>query len=155
MVNRTRREMLSLVAAGSLALSGCVTSESPPPGVAVEDIEFENYSPESRTFEYQVNRGDEVVVDSSVTVEPEPVDGDNEGYWATEVVEHESLHDRAVYTFRVRLAGDDEWRLEFTFDGEDYTCLSLQASVNTRGGMAVSSGEVPASRCEALTSKPE
>jgi len=150
-MNKTRRDVLATVAAGSLALSGCVTSESPPPGVAVENVHFVNYSSETRTIEYQVDRGDEVAVDSSVIVEPEPLEGDVEGYFATKIIEDETLHERAVYTFRCRLAADDEWRLEFTFDGEEYTCLTLQASVSPRGSMAVSNGEVPASRCEALT----
>lgn len=152
-MTKTRREILSTLAAGSLAFSGCTALQSPPPGVAIEEISITNLSSEEQKIEYQVDRGDQVAIDTSVTLNAEKSDsnGEDERYYADKIVEHEELYERAVYTMRCRLAGDDEWHLEFTWDGESYTCLKLSIDVSERESMAVSSGEVPPSRCSALT----
>ncbi|GAA0277118.1 hypothetical protein [Halobacterium noricense] len=151
-MNKSRRELLSMVAAGTLSFSGCTALESAPPGVAIEAISFSNFSANNHTIEYQLARDDQVVVDASVTLNAERTDsnGDDE-YYANKIVEHEELHQQAVYTMRCRLADDEEWRHEFTFNGESYTCLKLSIDVNDHESMAVLTGEVPAERCSALT----
>lgn len=156
MVNRTRREMLSMVAAGTLTFSGCAALESPPPGVAIEDISFSNFSPEDQTIEYLVDRGDQLIIETSVSLNAEQAERNGgDEYYSNEVAAHEELHERAVYTTRYRLAGNDDWPHELTFDGESFTCLSINVDVSERGSIGILTGEVPASRCSALTSTPE
>ena len=156
-MSRIRREMLSMVAAESLTFSGCAALESPPPGVAIEDISFSNFSPEDQTIEYQVDRGDQLIIDTSVTLNAEQAErnGGDEYYYSNEVVTPEELHKRAVYTTRYRLADNDDWPHELTFDGESFTCLSITVDVNKRESIGILTGEVPASRCSALTSTSE
>lgn len=133
-MDRTRRDVLTSLAVGSVEMAGCSVLESGPPGVAIDHISFTNRRSDDVEVPYRIDRDEETVLEENITVESEPSDQWPSGYTNRVRKTHDVLHERAVYTIQYRLESEDEWSPAYTFDGETKTCLGMIIEIHDGGG---------------------